>query len=62
MKLTGWKKRLQAHQALMNHLEDNGQLDVMYLFERSRWNYLHQRLGFLLQKVETLGGDAHRKP
>lgn len=54
MKLAGWEKRLREHQAKMARLEASGKLNEMYQFQHKRWAKLYQRLGYLLQKVESL--------
>ena len=54
MKLEGYVKRLEAHESLMKSLEDSGEMAEIYKYNPKRFKQLHQRLGYLNQKVESL--------
>ena len=54
MKLQGWEKRLKEHQAKIDRLEASGEIIEIYQYNRKRFAKLYRRLGFLLQKTETL--------
>ena len=54
MKLSGWKRRLDEHQAKIDRLEASGEMAEIYKFDRKKFARLYQRLGYLKQKVEGL--------
>ena len=54
MKLAGWERRLQAHQAKINRLETSGEMAEIWKWEPKRFAKLYQRLGYLEQRVASL--------
>ena len=54
MKLAGWQKRLEEHQARMDRLEASGEMTEIYRYDRKRFAKLYQRLGYLKQRVKSL--------
>ena len=54
MKLLGWQKRLEKHQAKIDRFEASGEMTEIYKYDRKRFVKLYQRLGYLRQKIEIL--------
>ena len=58
MKLAGWQKRLEEHQARIDRLEASGEMTEIYRYDRKQFVKLYQRLGYLKQRVKSLKGDT----
>ena len=55
MKLLGWQKRLEKHQAKIDRFEASGEMTEIYKYDRKRFVKLYQRLGYLRKpKIENL--------
>ena len=58
MKLSGWQKRLDEHQAKIDRLEASGEMTEIHKYSPKKFAKLYKRLGYLKQKVASLSKRA----